>query len=259
MLFVDITLILGIYTIPLSGQIYESKTEDNFIENTEEKTELAENIIVAESQPEENNIIVEQVQVAETPKVLKQTESVQAQPPRQIEQVQEVVSEPYVSRYSFLLSSENVSEGNVKTAEYELDTLPQKMINAFKNNNWTITISNENISAKYFNGSYGNVKGVTLTAYNKIIIQNRTTSIQTSIVHEMGHFLDWYFNFPSLSTEFKNIYNAEVNTFKSRIPNSSCVSNEMEFFAHTFYYIIKDSSKCTPMALEYVRNYLNSI
>ena len=64
---------------------------------------------------------------------------------------------------------------------------------------------------------------------------------------------------PSYNKQFKSIYKEEVNTFKSRIPNSGSVRDEQEFFASTFYYIFNDPSKCTPKAKDYVQNYISRL
>ncbi len=155
--------------------------------------------------------------------------------------------------------SENIPTENIKAVENEISRLPKKIIDAFYKTNWSISITNEDISKKYFNGVYNNVRGVTVTGSKMIIIQNKINSIQASVIHEYGHYLDWYSNFPSSSQEFKKIYNEEVSTFKAQIPNASCVSNEREFFAHAFYYTIKDASKCTPKALNFVQTYVNKL
>ncbi len=163
------------------------------------------------------------------------------------------------SNYSFLLMPENATSSILKTAESEISRLPQNVLNSFINDGWTINITNDNIASKYFGGSYSNVMGATKMDSKQIIIQNKKSCVQASIIHEMGHFIDNYFDYPSLSDEFWEIYNSEIDTFRSRIPNSSAIRDELEFFAHTFYYSVKDPSKCTPMALQFVENYVNNM
>lgn len=167
--------------------------------------------------------------------------------------------QPVKSNYSFLLTPENVTADILNSAENEIGVLPQNVVNAFNRDGWSINITNDNIASKYFGGSYSNVMGATKMDSKQIIIQNKKSCVQSSVVHEMGHYIDWHFNFPSLSDEFWEIYTQEIGTFKSRIPNSSAIRDEMEFFAHTFYYSVKDPSKCTPMALQFVRNYVNNM
>lgn len=163
------------------------------------------------------------------------------------------------SIYEFLKFSNDISYQNIKIAEDEISKLPKNIVESFYKEKWSIQITNENLSKKFFNGAYKTVIGVTITASKQIYIQNNKNSIERSLIHEFGHYLDWYSNYPSNNLEFKQIYNKEVKAFKSRITNSSCVSNEKEFFAHIFYYSIKDESKCTPEALELIQRYVNNI
>ena len=191
-----------------------------------------------------------------TEQIVEQAQTVQLSQATQVEIPQE--EQAVQPKYSFLTTDGSVSNENIRTAEREIVSIPQSMLNAFTTEGWRMEVSNENISAKYFGGAYGNVMGVTITEARVIVIQNRESSIQSSIIHEFGHYIDIHFSFPSLSDEFTEIFYAEAPTFKSRIPNSSCVRNEMEFFAHTFYYLMKDPSKCTPRATEFVQRYMNS-
>lgn len=141
----------------------------------------------------------------------------------------------------------------------ELNKVPEKVINTFKKEGWNIYITGENLAQTHFGGKYSSVQG--LTSYNKkeIIIENRPEAVRESTIHELGHFLDYYFGFISDSDEFTNIYNKEVDTFKSNITNSSCVRNKREFFAETFYYMYTDSSKTTPEARAFIENLINEL
>ena len=139
----------------------------------------------------------------------------------------------------------------------ELNKLPVNVLNRFKNSGWHIYITDENIAKSVFYGKYKSVQGVTLYSDRTILIEARESAIKESTIHEFGHFIDYMKDFISDSDEFKSIYNEEVNIFKSRIPNSSCVRDEQEFFAETLYYIYKDQGKCTNQAYMYVNNILN--
>ena len=169
------------------------------------------------------------------------------------------IKEEKKSIYEFLKFSNDIPYENIKTAEEQISKLPKNIVDRFYEKKWRKQITNENLSNKFFDGAYKTVIGVTVTASKQIYIQNNKNSIQKSLIHEFGHYIDWHSNYPSNNLEFKQIYNKEVKTFKSKITNSSCVSNEKEFFAHTFYYSIKDESKCTPRALELIQRYVNNI
>ena len=141
----------------------------------------------------------------------------------------------------------------------ELNKLPKSALNSFKRNGWHIYVTNENIAKTVFNGRYKSVQGVTIYRNQVILIEARENAIKESALHEFGHYVDYITGFESDEKPFKTIYNKEVETFKSRIINSSCVRDEQEFFAETFYYMYKNPNKCTPQALEFVKNKLNTL
>lgn len=147
--------------------------------------------------------------------------------------------------------SKGASQSWVDKVNRELAYVPENIKQHFVNSGWHIYITTENIAQTYFNGIYNSVRGATFPG--TIVIETRNIAVSTAVCHEFGHYLDYTLGFPSSSAEFSDIYNEEVSTFKSRIPNSSCVSSPAEFFAETFYYICKDPSKCTPQAAEFVR------
>ena len=150
----------------------------------------------------------------------------------------------------------NVDPSLLNDLNSELNRLPSSIINAFVNEGWHIYLTDENISNTYFNGRYYSVEGATIYESKIIVIEARKSAIYESTIHEMGHFVDYENGFTSESNEFSDIYNNEVELFKSRITNSSCVTNKQEFFAETFYYMYKDSSKCTEGAYNYINGIL---
>lgn len=141
----------------------------------------------------------------------------------------------------------------------ELNKLPKSVLNSFKRNGWHIYVTNENIAKTVFNGRYKSVQGVTIYKDQVILIEAREAAIKESTIHEFGHYVDYITGFETDEKKFEKIYDEEVETFKSRIINSSCVRDEQEFFAETLYYMYKNPSKCTPQALEFVKNKLNTL
>lgn len=141
----------------------------------------------------------------------------------------------------------------------KLALIPSNILNAFTSRGWTIAVTGQNIAGTYFPGVYNSVQGVTFYDSKTILIECREVAVNDSPIHEVGHALDNMCGDPSLGSEFAGIYNEEVETFKSRITNSSCVRNVQEFFAETFYYACINPSKCTPKALEFVQRYMNAV
>ncbi len=122
----------------------------------------------------------------------------------------------------------------------ELNKIPQPLLNAFKNKGWHIYVTDENIAKVYFGSKYSSVQGVTIYKDKIILIEARKVAISESTIHEFGHFVDYATGFNSNTRYFKNVYNEEAETFKSKIINSSCVRDEQELFAEGFFYYFKN-------------------
>ena len=154
----------------------------------------------------------------------------------------------------------NISDTNISIANNEVNKLPSNLINKFISDGWHIYVTDENIAEVYFGGTYSSVQGATIYESKTIVLANNATYIQNSLIHEIGHYVDFCRGyFLSDTPTFESIYNLEVEYFKSRIVNSSCVRDQQEFFAEEFFYIYKDSSKCTEQAYNYISNVINSL
>lgn len=159
-----------------------------------------------------------------------------------------------------------VDQENIRIIEEQLKLLPVELVDAFlkDENHWNFYITDEDIRDKYYAGKGSRCMGVTVYDYHQIEVENRADAAENAPIHEMGHFLDYEIRktmnmnqYPSLTPEFIQIYEKEANQFMTNIENGGCVSNSREFFAETFYYYVKDSSKCTPEAAEYIQSQLN--
>ena len=120
----------------------------------------------------------------------------------------------------------NVDISYLNQLNTELNKLPSSLLNAFKRKGWHIYITDENIAKTYFGNKYSSVQGVTIYKDKVILIEARSVAIKESTIHEFGHF----------------VYKEETDTFKSRISNSTCVRDEQELFAESFFYYFKDPS-----------------
>lgn len=158
--------------------------------------------------------------------------------------------------YNIVQTIGNVDPYYVNVVEEKLLTIPENIIRSFIENGWTIKVTTENIAEVYFYGEYSSVLAVTMRSQKMIIIEDREKAVNTSVEHEIGHYLATINGEVWLSEEFIQIYYEEVETFKCQISEPDTVMDECEFFAETFYYLIKDSSKCTPKAAEFIQRYM---
>ncbi len=154
----------------------------------------------------------------------------------------------------------NISDSLINVAYEELSLIPDNLQDLFVTSSWHLVISTDNLSKTYFNNKYKSVLGLTDYETSSIILEAKEKSIRESLVHEMGHFLDYITGFKTFENEFiNNYYNVEIDEFKSHIKNPGCVRDPQELFAEEFYYMYKDSSKCTPLVLNLIQKKLNSI
>lgn len=136
----------------------------------------------------------------------------------------------------------NVDISYLNQLNSELNKLPSSLLNAFKRKGWHIYVTDENIAKTYFGSKYSSVQGVTIYKDKVILIEARSVAIKESTIHEFGHFVDYATGFNTNSRYFMSVYKEEADTFKSRISNSTCVRDEQELFAESFFYYFKDPS-----------------
>lgn len=173
--------------------------------------------------------------------------------------VNETSGELNSKNYGIVQSIGNVEQKYIDIVEEQLLTLPPVLVNMFINEGWQLCVTTEDIAHVYYNDKYSSVLATTEYKTKRIIIEDRDEAVIGSVQHEFGHFLDYISGKLCWSEEFKKIYIEEAPKFKANIENSSCVRDEQEFFAETFYYLIMDNSKCTPKAKEFIENILNNI
>ncbi len=154
----------------------------------------------------------------------------------------------------------DVSENIINVAYEELSFIPDTLQDLFVSSSWHLVLSNDNLSKVYFDNKYKSVLGLTEYESSSIILEAKEKSIRESLIHEMGHFLDYITGFTTMENDFENnYYNIELNEFKSHIKNPGCVRDSQELFAEEFFYMFKDKSKCTPLVLNFIQTKLNSI
>jgi len=144
----------------------------------------------------------------------------------------------------------------IEQAEENLELVPDEIMNNFVKEGWKFYITTRDINEEYFNSRYNEVLGVTSYKEKCIKVMNEEFAIELAVIHEVGHYFDYLTKFSSVSDEFRQIYEEEIGEFRKKIEAGVQIFNEREFFAQTFYYLIKDPSKCTPKALEFVEEQL---
>lgn len=138
--------------------------------------------------------------------------------------------------------------------------VPQNVLDQFYADGWGIMITQENLSDKYFNGIYSNVMAVT-DGYIKVIwISASERAIRSSVIHEMGHYIEFTYNYPNDTEAFKAIYEEERMKFVV-VGGSPAQArgSSLEYFAEAFqeYFLHPDSLMInTPKTYQYIANYV---
>lgn len=117
---------------------------------------------------------------------------------------------------------------------------------------WKIKITSENMESNgfYFGwASTGSIAGATSFSYKYLIIPNNLDSVDASVIHELGHFIDhWHY---TMTDEWINIYHTEKENYLREYAKV----NQFEGFACAYmeYVIVGESLKQrAPQTYEFI-------
>ena len=157
-----------------------------------------------------------------------------------------------------------VSEDYVDKILSNYYRIPDSIRSKFEGFGGVLSVTNENLGAKFFDDPNMNIVAVTdYKGSNKECSINIGTRDSTAVLHEMGHFIDYYTGFKSDSEEYNLIWGSEVEAFKSFHPTADANTNTAhEYFAESFQVYIESPNelqeKCT-QSYDYIVNILNQL
>jgi hypothetical protein len=137
--------------------------------------------------------------------------------------------------------------------------IPENVRISFENNGWRVVCSATPIED--FLGFDYSIRGCTDEDVKTIYINNKKSATNT-IIHEMGHYIEYACNYPEHTDEFSTIYNEEVGTFLANTDSITANTNTVcEYFAEAFYQVVQDPSVANtiPKTYEYVMKYVNEL
>lgn len=112
-----------------------------------------------------------------------------------------------------------------------IDNLPSIIVKRFDETGWTLHITNVKELEKIYNLDY-NIEGITDFEQKIIYIYARKDYIYSAIMHEFGHFIDWYLGYISFDIRWENIFNTykEIMTkdYMKKIKFSSLFADLIE-------------------------------
>ena len=120
------------------------------------------------------------------------------------------------------------------------------------------------ISAQSLNNRFGyssSIAGLTDFSNKIIYLDNRSSAIKSSLMHEIGHAIDTTYGQPSQSAEFINLYNLERGSFYEvdNVGDNHGTSSNLEYFAAIVNNIIKTGNTyyhTAPQSYDFVRRYM---
>lgn len=140
-----------------------------------------------------------------------------------------------VPEYSgFIVADGNVSSKWLFKLEANYIKVPENVRKNFENEGWKIICTTQHLGSIFFGDSSLSIQAVN-TPFDKEIWVEAREAAMTSIVHEMGHYVDFKSSWASSSTEFSAIYSEELQSFKSIVStHENNTSTSSEYFAEAY-------------------------
>lgn len=128
----------------------------------------------------------------------------------------------------------NASQDSVDRANELLNAMPERLLEGFVDRGWRFYVTDKNIAYDILGGEFNSVKGVTDFDNHEIFIEQREAAVETAVVHEFGHYLDYINGNQSQTAEFSDVFSAESNAFVKTF-NVDFYYDIGEFFADGVY------------------------
>lgn len=158
------------------------------------------------------------------------------------------------------LSYTEENDSNLNYAYNYFELLPDSVKNKFKEDNWKIILTNEDLNKRYTDSVKNKIIGLTVPKEKVIYLSNKQKFIRKSLIHEVGHYVDISFDYLSKNDTFKTLYNNEKDKLKfiweTRHGDNY---NEQEFFADVFKVCIDNDSikEDIPSSVSYINAVLH--
>lgn len=123
--------------------------------------------------------------------------------------------------------------------------VPVDIIESFIEDGWQVKLVED--CGELYGDELGmrQIQAVTDSRCKTIFINNNEADIRSSLIHEVGHYVDWKLKIISNSTEFNRVYELERKQFRYTTQGNStwyAVSTSIEYFAEAFQQVILNGS-----------------
>lgn len=152
-------------------------------------------------------------------------------------------------------------------SQYYLNLLPDNIMKKFNDDGWIIEFDDEN-KTKMIEYESNDSIGITINLHKKIIISPKKRHIDESLLHEIGHYVDFQSNYCSKNEKFLEIFEKEKDFYKKNkfvfcyYNGSYAKRNSEEYFAEMFQQYImypKITKLYAPMTCEYIEKVIEKI
>ena len=134
----------------------------------------------------------------------------------------------------FILSDGDVPNKWLHKLDANYLQVPSNVREHFESSGWKIICTAEHLGTKFYNDTDLSIQAVNVTSSKEIWVEARDSAME-SIVHEVGHYIDFNFNWVSSSEEFIRVYSSEVEAFRGLITtHESNTSSTSEYFAEAY-------------------------
>lgn len=151
----------------------------------------------------------------------------------------------------------DVDEQLIKKINEAYLMIPNNVRQNYEENGWAVYVTTENLGQKYF-GRKMSILALTVTEEKAIYIDDHEKAAR-SVIHEMGHYIDYSFGFISSTDEFSSIFREEAEKFRSihyTHINNTCT--ELEYFAESYLVMITEPDiliEYCPKTYEFLKKY----
>jgi len=136
----------------------------------------------------------------------------------------------------------------ITAIETRLKSIPESLIKRFNDDGWTCIVTNQRNLEREYRYNY-RISGLTDYAKKQIIIYAEWDSIQYSLPHELGHFLDYSLGTITKSGKWVRVFNYDSQHIPADKTHYFTEPNlKEEFFADAFLLYCDD--KTTPRGME---------
>ena len=138
--------------------------------------------------------------------------------------------------------------------------IPENVRQYLEDRGWTFICSAQSFGKRY--GYTGSI--LALTVYNdKVIYIDNRKKAEPSIVHEVGHAIDYSYGFTSNSQEFNDIFAVEHNNVSSFWKtHHNNTDTAVEYFAEAFQIYVQQPENLQtycPQTYDYIQNIVSGL